>query len=145
MAKQLCKWRRAEIVSQLADIERIVAAPAFVCRSCARAAASKSQLCKPVSLSHPAEKPKLRLHASPAVTEQVASSTAVQLEAQPHSKMSKKERKKQHKVNKKMAKLVRKQQKLVKKQRKLQKQFAALQQVSLAGQMEQNLTAAQVH
>ncbi len=47
MAKRLCKMNRKQIATHLGDIHRLVAAPKFVCRSCARSSASKNTLCKP--------------------------------------------------------------------------------------------------
>lgn len=53
MAKSLCKYRRAEIGDQFVQISRIVSAPKFVCRSCARSASEKGYLCKPSSIQLP--------------------------------------------------------------------------------------------
>ncbi|HDM8237818.1 hypothetical protein ACXZ7L_22090 [Vibrio campbellii] len=47
MAKRLCKMSRKQIAESLGDIHRLVVAPKFVCRSCARSSASKDTLCKP--------------------------------------------------------------------------------------------------
>ncbi|MEH0699207.1 hypothetical protein [Vibrio owensii] len=50
MAKRLCKMSRKQIAESLGDIHRLVVAPKFVCRSCARSSASKSSLCKPAAI-----------------------------------------------------------------------------------------------
>ena len=50
MAKRLCKMSRKQIAESLGDIHRLVVAPKFVCRSCARSSASKNTLCKPVAI-----------------------------------------------------------------------------------------------
>ncbi|MFH4747860.1 hypothetical protein WMQ67_16225 [Vibrio harveyi] len=50
MAKRLCKMNRKQIADSLGDIHRLVVAPKFVCRSCARSSASKDTLCKPAAI-----------------------------------------------------------------------------------------------
>lgn len=50
MAKRLCKMNRKQIAANLGDIHRLVVAPKFVCRSCARSSASKNTLCKPAAI-----------------------------------------------------------------------------------------------
>lgn len=50
MAKRLCKMNRKQIAESLGDIHRLVVAPKFVCRSCARSSASKDSLCKPAAI-----------------------------------------------------------------------------------------------
>ncbi|UTZ26564.1 hypothetical protein HB761_07105 [Vibrio campbellii] len=50
MAKRLCKMSRKQIAENLGDIHRLVVAPKFVCRSCARSSASKDTLCKPAAI-----------------------------------------------------------------------------------------------
>ncbi|MDF2154037.1 hypothetical protein [Vibrio sp. CAU 1672] len=50
MAKRLCKMNRKQIASSLSDIHRLVVAPRYVCRSCARASVSKGSLCKPAAI-----------------------------------------------------------------------------------------------
>ncbi|AXY02221.1 hypothetical protein D1115_14810 [Vibrio alfacsensis] len=50
MAKRLCKMNRKQIADNLGDIHRLVVAPKFVCRSCARSSASKDTLCKPAAI-----------------------------------------------------------------------------------------------
>ncbi|MGR5235906.1 hypothetical protein [Vibrio alfacsensis] len=50
MAKRLCKMNRKQIAESLSDIHRLVVAPKFVCRSCARSSASKGTLCKPAAI-----------------------------------------------------------------------------------------------
>ncbi|HDM8185600.1 TPA: hypothetical protein P0E26_002297 [Vibrio harveyi] len=50
MAKRLCKMSRKQIAESLGDIHRLVVAPKFVCRSCARSSASKHTLCKPAAI-----------------------------------------------------------------------------------------------
>lgn len=68
MAKSLCKYRRAEIGDQFVQISRIVSAPKFVCRSCARSASEKGYLCKPSSIQLPKPSvPKAGLSTSAAV------------------------------------------------------------------------------
>ncbi len=50
MATRLCKMNRKQIATNLGDIHRLVVAPKYVCRSCARASASKNTLCKPAAI-----------------------------------------------------------------------------------------------
>jgi hypothetical protein len=50
MAKRLCKMSRKQIAESLGDIHRLVVAPKFVCRSCARSSSSKDTLCKPAAI-----------------------------------------------------------------------------------------------
>ncbi len=50
MTKRLCKMNRKQIATNLGDIHRLVVAPKFVCRSCARSSASKETLCKPAAI-----------------------------------------------------------------------------------------------
>lgn len=50
MSKRLCKMNRKQIAANLGDIHRLVVAPKFVCRSCARSSASKDSLCKPAAI-----------------------------------------------------------------------------------------------
>ncbi len=50
MNKRLCKLNRHDITSQLGDIHQIVAAPKFLCRSCARSSSDKNTLCKPAAI-----------------------------------------------------------------------------------------------
>ncbi|PIB18312.1 hypothetical protein [Vibrio rotiferianus] len=50
MAKRLCKMSRKQIAESLGDIHRLVVAPKFVCRSCARSSASKDTICKPAAI-----------------------------------------------------------------------------------------------
>ncbi|MFW7524751.1 hypothetical protein ACODM8_11465 [Vibrio ostreicida] len=50
MVKRLCKLNRHQIAEDLNDIHRLVAAPSFVCRSCARSSAKKASLCKPTTI-----------------------------------------------------------------------------------------------
>ncbi|EMD79319.1 hypothetical protein C408_2243 [Vibrio diabolicus E0666] len=50
MAKRLCKMSRKQIAAELGDIHRLVVAPKFVCRSCARSSAAKDTLCKPAAI-----------------------------------------------------------------------------------------------
>ncbi|CAM3057139.1 hypothetical protein [Vibrio mytili] len=50
MAKRLCKMNRKQIATNLGDIHRLVVAPKFVCRSCARSSAAKDTLCKPAAI-----------------------------------------------------------------------------------------------
>jgi hypothetical protein len=48
--KPLCKWKASHYIKELELLKTIVAAPAFVCRDCGRAADQKRWLCKPVRL-----------------------------------------------------------------------------------------------
>ncbi|AIU68287.1 hypothetical protein ABF162_15720 [Vibrio coralliilyticus] len=50
MAKRLCKMNRKQIADGLNEIHRLVVAPKFVCRSCARSSAEKTSLCKPAAI-----------------------------------------------------------------------------------------------
>jgi hypothetical protein len=48
--RTLCDWSKKEIRAEFDQLVELVAAPAFVCRKCARAAARESALCKPTRL-----------------------------------------------------------------------------------------------
>ncbi len=48
--KNLCKWSKKNIEKNMASLREIVARPRFVCAKCARVAADKKPLCKPVPL-----------------------------------------------------------------------------------------------
>lgn len=50
MPKTLCKWKKKDIDRHVDELAVLVAAPRFVCRNCARAAHSKSSLCKAMKL-----------------------------------------------------------------------------------------------
>lgn len=113
MAKRLCKLSRNEIATSLGEIERLVAEPQFLCRSCARVAADKKSLCKPQALS--AKSP-----AAPtlsAFSETETSKDVVSL--LPKSRL-----KKQQKFHKKLEKVLKKQRKLMKKQQQLEGKVA---------------------
>ncbi|OLQ95734.1 hypothetical protein BIY21_05630 [Vibrio ponticus] len=134
MSKRLCKLNRHDIAQQLSDIQRIVAAPKYLCRSCARASQDKNLLCKPmalqaVNLDVPVaveEKSVLPQQSDVLLTAQVESSESL-LGQSPLSKsqlkQAKKQAKKQKKYFKKLKKTVDKQQKLLRKQQKLEQQF----------------------
>ncbi|HAS61638.1 MAG TPA: hypothetical protein DCS35_03150 [Vibrio sp.] len=132
MSKRLCKWNRQEIADQLDDIQRLVSAPQYFCRSCARASQDKGLLCKPMSLAslksvdlsveaQDADE-KVVVNASASET-QLMSHESKMLPTQPDVKQAKKQAKKQKKHIKQLKKTVNKQQKLLKKQRKLELQF----------------------
>lgn len=46
LGKPFCKLNKKEVKEYLDDIIPLVAQPRFVCKKCARAAASKKNLCK---------------------------------------------------------------------------------------------------
>ncbi|WP_026842525.1 hypothetical protein [Citrifermentans bremense] len=48
--KPLCKWNKEEIKENLKELKKLVSAPRFVCRKCARAARKAGVLCKPEPL-----------------------------------------------------------------------------------------------
>jgi hypothetical protein len=48
--RSLCKWSSDEIAAELATLREIIGEPRFVCGKCARAAARKKHLCRPVKL-----------------------------------------------------------------------------------------------
>lgn len=48
--KTLCKWDKDEIKDKLKELKKVVAAPRFICRKCARAAKKEEYLCKPEPL-----------------------------------------------------------------------------------------------
>lgn len=136
MTKRFCKMDRREIVSQLGEIHQLVAAPKYLCRSCARASSSKSSLCKPQAI------PSLKLQAKPlamkaatvssqtSVTEHQRSQTLLTAESvsafdtnfpslgKKQLKQVKKALKKQRKYHKKLAKLAKKKVKQLKKREK---------------------------
>ncbi|UTV27684.1 hypothetical protein [Photobacterium atrarenae] len=130
MAKSLCKYRRAEIGDQFAQISRIVSEPKFVCRSCARSASEKGYLCKPSSIQLPKPStpaPKAGLSTSAAVASVPAAAPVVALQpaldgaesglALPAS-LGKKQRKKLKKLAKKKNKRLKKAAKAVKRYEK---------------------------
>jgi hypothetical protein len=45
-----CSLKKDDIKNNLDDIKRLVRAPRFVCRTCARAAHDETRLCKPVAI-----------------------------------------------------------------------------------------------
>ncbi|WP_246335959.1 hypothetical protein [Vibrio marinisediminis] len=132
MSKRLCKWNRQDIAEQLGDIQRLVSAPQYFCRSCARAAQDKDLLCKPMSLD-PIRSVDLLVEQQDANEKAVVNASASEtpsmshaskmLPTQPDAKQAKKQAKKQKKYIKQLKKTVNKQQKLLKKQRKLELQF----------------------
>ncbi|WP_124938787.1 hypothetical protein [Vibrio viridaestus] len=95
MSKSLCKFRRTEIVGQIQQIQSMVEAPKYVCKSCARVANRASFLCKPMEMD-------LKAQSSETVSD-----------------VQKKALKAQKKRNKKLKKLLKEQKKLLKKQDKL--------------------------
>ncbi|MGL4379677.1 MAG: hypothetical protein ACRCTB_00960 [Vibrio sp.] len=103
MAKRLCKLSRSELVTSLGEIERLVASPQFLCRSCARVAEDKTYLCKPQAIRR-------QVSATAARTKLSVAVSAVE---------PKKGAAKQQKFDKKLEKLLKKQRKLIKKQHKL--------------------------
>lgn len=48
--KPLCKWDKVEIKDNLKELKKIVAAPRYICKKCARAAKKEEYLCKPEPL-----------------------------------------------------------------------------------------------
>jgi hypothetical protein len=48
--KKLCKWSEKKIESKMSKLKKELRQPEYVCRKCARAAASKDWLCKPERL-----------------------------------------------------------------------------------------------
>jgi len=49
--KTLCDLDKKDIERRLDQITRIVSAPQYICRKCARAAKKKEYLCKPQKIS----------------------------------------------------------------------------------------------
>jgi Fe2+ transport system protein B len=116
MAQRLCKLSRHDITASLSDIHRIVAAPKYLCRSCARSSSDKKRLCKPEAFSVNA----------PVAKE----STTVDKSSKAALKVAKKTLKAQKKYQKKLEKVLKKQRKLAKKQQALQLKFAKLNQAT---------------
>lgn len=116
MAQRLCKLSRHDITASLSDIHRIVAAPKYLCRSCARSSSDKKRLCKPQAFSVNAPV------AKESVTVDKSSKAAL--------KVAKKTLKAQKKYQKKLEKVLKKQRKLAKKQQALQLKFAELNQAT---------------
>lgn len=48
--KSFCKLDKKDVKEHLEEIMPLVAQPRFICKKCARAAASKKNLCKPEAL-----------------------------------------------------------------------------------------------
>ncbi|EKO3550952.1 hypothetical protein I2712_003922 [Vibrio fluvialis] len=119
MTKRLCKLNRRDITSSLGEIHRLVAQPAFMCRSCARSSADKNALCKPEAL------PKMKSKGNAKLAPNVGSSRSKSAE-KAALKLAKKTLKKQKKYQKKLAKVLKQQQKMMKKQQALQAKFNAL-------------------
>ncbi|MGL6260538.1 hypothetical protein [Vibrio sp. WXL210] len=134
MTKRLCKLNRHAIVEQIGDIYQLVAEPKYVCRSCARSAADKVHLCKPVALPsrHCAAElltsgdlPTTRLDSQ--VNTQSCSTDANKPDSAQDKKVikaAKKALKKQRKSLKAMKKLLKKQRKLARKHQKLEHKLA---------------------
>ncbi|MGG5574313.1 hypothetical protein [Vibrio diazotrophicus] len=116
MAQRLCKLSRHDITASLSDIHRIVAAPKYLCRSCARSSSDKKRLCKPQAFSVNAPV------AKESATFDKSSKAAL--------KVAKKTLKAQKKYQKKLEKVLKKQRKLAKKQQALQLKFAKLNQAT---------------
>ncbi|MBF4244784.1 hypothetical protein EA004_06980 [Vibrio anguillarum] len=128
MNKRLCKLNRHDITSQLGDIHQIVAAPKFLCRSCARSSSDKNTLCKPAAIPSVSTKlvsegkKQLRSGTSNGMTDKGKKA------AKRSEKQNKKALKKQKKVLKKLEKVLKQQQKLLKKHPALQVKFADVNQ-----------------
>ncbi|WP_194439715.1 hypothetical protein [Vibrio fluminensis] len=134
MSKRLCKLNRHDIDQQLSDIQRIVAAPKYLCRSCARVSQDKNLLCKPMTLQavNPdvtvvvEDKSVLPQQTETLLTDHLVSSEPLHGQSKlskSELKQAKKQAKKQKKYFKKLKKTVDKQQKLLRKQQKLEQQF----------------------
>lgn len=106
MSKTLCKFRRAEIIGQIHQIQQLVDQPQFLCKSCARVANQASFLCKPAELAKEVQ-PKTSCKTSEGFVCPV-------LENQ-HKERSGKRDKKIKKLLKKQKKIAKKYQKLLKK------------------------------
>ncbi|WP_165312647.1 hypothetical protein [Vibrio ziniensis] len=117
MAQRLCKLSRHDITASLSDIHRIVAAPKYLCRSCARSSSDKNRLCKPQAFSVKA------LVAKSSVSKE---SVKADKSSKAALKMAKKTLKAQKKYHKKLEKVLKKQRKLAKKQQALQLKFSKL-------------------
>ncbi len=130
MNKRLCKLNRHDIASQLGDIHQIVAAPKFLCRSCARSSSDKNTLCKPAAI--PSSPAKLVLEGNKQPSSGVSNGMMAKGKkaAKRSEKQSKKASKKQKKVLKKLEKVLKQQQKLLKKHPALQVKFADMNQRS---------------
>ena len=104
MAKSLCKYRRVEIAEQIAAITDIVSAPEYICSSCARAAADKAFLCKPVAITlnggKPANKSKNKISTEASIADPVSE----HLDQIKWSKLGKKETRKLKKLARKKTK-----------------------------------------
>lgn len=140
MAKRLCKLNRRDIADQLGDIHRLVSAPKFLCRSCARSSADKEALCKPAAIppqscqNKPIAEQKQCGLLAEALSDKASLSTLIEPVTEVESvskadfKRVKKQAKQQKKQYKKLKKVLKKQQKLLKKHRKLEGKFAAINQ-----------------
>ena len=122
MVKRFCKMNRQEIAFSLDEINQLVAASDYVCRSCARSSCNKANLCKPIRI----EKAQVQV----ADTKQDEQSV-LPTPNKKAFKLAKKGLKKQRKQYKKLNKLLKKQQKLAKKQQKLQRKFEKLTQAPI--------------
>ncbi len=129
MSKRLCKLNRHDITAQLSDITRLVSAPKYICRSCARSSADKNTLCKPEALAVDT-----KLHDVSLATE-IKTEPALQRvsfesahENNVDAKHLKKQAKKQKKYAKKLSKAISKQEKLLRKQQKIEAKFSSVNQ-----------------
>ncbi|EGU37346.1 hypothetical protein VII00023_18604 [Vibrio ichthyoenteri ATCC 700023] len=145
MTKRLCKLNRTDIAAHLGDIHRLVTAPKYLCRSCARSSSDSSVLCKPAAI------PPITCQQKPIEEQQQCGVLAEALHQQPlepmitlptvdhdmdfnHQEMlpkpqykqAKKQAKKQKKYVKKLEKVVKEQQKLLKKHHKLEAKFGKM-------------------
>ncbi len=50
--RPLCKLKKDQLTALLPELAKEIATSRFLCRKCARAAPSKTMLCKPVRLDH---------------------------------------------------------------------------------------------
>ncbi|WP_169737858.1 hypothetical protein [Enterovibrio calviensis] len=50
MAKTLCDWKSKDIEKEVLELAKLVKAPEYACRKCARVANTKKVLCKPIPL-----------------------------------------------------------------------------------------------
>ena len=130
MTTRFCKMNRRDIASSLGEIYRLVEAPNYVCRSCARSSKDKGNLCKPQKI----ERSKEKSYSAPIlgldfITDEMPLNISL--------KKAKKALKQQKKLQKKLAKVYKKQQKLVRKQTQLNNKFNQLTAKNSLGVVQQ--------
>ena len=49
--KKMCKWKKGDVEDDFKTFKSLVGKPKYACKNCARVAAKKKVICKPISLA----------------------------------------------------------------------------------------------